>query len=187
MVPFIDGAQIVAALYAHEAKPRHWSDDDLALMQEVVERTWEAVSRARAEKALHESEHRQRSLIEGIPHLVWRALESGDATWSNPQWTAYTGLSTEATLGRGWLEAVHPDDRGASLEAWSAALSTGTYEREHRLFNAAQGRYCWFRIHATAVRASDGSVVDWVGISTDIDDQVRAREVLARGRAELEV
>ena len=37
-----------------------------------------------------------------------------------------------------------------------------------------------------AVRGARGEVVEWLGTSTDIDDQVSAREVLARSGAELE-
>ena len=36
------------------------------------------------------------------------------------------------------------------------------------------------------VRDPSGHIVEWLGTATDIDDQVRARQVLARGREELE-
>jgi hypothetical protein len=50
--PFMDRGRIAATLYVHQAHPRRWRDDEVALMEEVASRTWEAVRRARAETSL---------------------------------------------------------------------------------------------------------------------------------------
>lgn len=44
------------ALTVGTVKPRHWSGEDLRLVQEVGERAWAAIERARAEAALRKSE-----------------------------------------------------------------------------------------------------------------------------------
>src|SRR5205085_10391391 len=61
--------------------------------------------------ALQQSELRFRTLVEGMPQLVWRAVGGGQWTWSSPQWSAFTGLGDTDSRGIGWLEAFHPDDR----------------------------------------------------------------------------
>jgi PAS domain S-box-containing protein len=71
-----------------------------------------------AERALAASELRLRSLVEGLPQLVWRAAGNGSWTWASPQWTAFTGQAEPACHGEGWLESLHPDDRGAAASAW---------------------------------------------------------------------
>jgi two-component system CheB/CheR fusion protein len=71
----------------------------------------DTTERRRADERLRESEQRLRSLMEGVPQLVWRADRPGHWSWSSPQWTAYTGLSAEESRGPGWLEALHPEDR----------------------------------------------------------------------------
>ncbi len=43
-----------------------------------------------------------RTLIEGIPQLVWRSCDKGQWTWASPQWLAYTGQTQEETHGLGW-------------------------------------------------------------------------------------
>jgi signal transduction histidine kinase len=43
-------------LSLHHASPRHWTDSQVQLAEEVAERTWAAVERARAEEALRHSE-----------------------------------------------------------------------------------------------------------------------------------
>ncbi|TNC68276.1 hypothetical protein [Rubellimicrobium roseum] len=45
------------------ATPRRWTPNEISLAEEVAERTWAAVERARAEAALRESEERQAFLL----------------------------------------------------------------------------------------------------------------------------
>ena len=117
---------------------------------------------------------------------MFRSRSSGERIWGSPQWIAYAGQSEEESVGLGWLDAVHPDDRAATMAAWAEAEARGLFSVEHRTFHAADRTWRWFQSRATPVRDAAGGIVEWFGTSTDIDDQVRAREVLARGREELE-
>ncbi|WP_165982412.1 hybrid sensor histidine kinase/response regulator [Dankookia rubra] len=156
-------------------------DDGTAveLVLDITDRKW-------AEAALRDSEARLRSLVEGIPQLVFRSRSSGERIWGSSQWLSYTGQTEAESVGRGWLDAIHPDDRAATVAAWAEAEARGLYAVEHRTFHAADRSWRWFQTRATPVRDAAGDVVEWFGTSTDIDDQVRAREWLARSREELE-
>ncbi|WP_426954277.1 PAS domain S-box protein [Muricoccus radiodurans] len=57
-VPLVRGGRLEALLYLHHPCPRRWTPDEAALAEDVLERTWAAVRRARAEAALRESEGR---------------------------------------------------------------------------------------------------------------------------------
>ncbi len=138
------------------------------------------------EASLRDSENRFRTLAESIPNFVFRSRSTGERLWGSPQWIAYSGLSEEGSLGLGWLDAVHPEDRAATMTAWAAAEASGLFSIEHRTRRAADGSYRWFQSRAVPMRDEVGRITEWFGTSTDIDDQVRAREVLARGREELE-
>ncbi|GAP94339.1 ATP-binding protein [Leptolyngbya sp. NIES-2104] len=48
-IPLIKEGRFVAGLAVHAAEPREWTSDEIALAEEVAERTWAAVDRARAE------------------------------------------------------------------------------------------------------------------------------------------
>jgi PAS domain S-box-containing protein len=135
---------------------------------------------------LRASEERFRTLAEGIPQLVWRSRSDGERTWGSPQWVAYSGLTLEQSVGFGWLDAVHVEDREAAIGAWAEAERSGVYSAEYRVRQASDGVYRWFQSRAVPVRDPSDHIVEWLGTATDIDDQVRAREVLARGREELE-
>lgn len=119
---------------------------------------------------LHEAELRLHTLIEGIPQLVWRAAGGGGWAWSSPQWTSFTGLSAEETLGAGWLLALHPDDRERAMHLWDAAIGSGHLEMEARICHAESQRYRWFQTRATPVRDEGGTIIEWLGTCTDIHD-----------------
>ncbi|NJP12335.1 MAG: response regulator [Leptolyngbyaceae cyanobacterium RU_5_1] len=54
-IPLVKGGEFVAGLAIHASEPREWTPNEIALSEEVAERTWAAVERSRAEAALHES------------------------------------------------------------------------------------------------------------------------------------
>ena len=64
---------------------------------------------------------RFRKVADVLPHLVWTSAPTGRWTWANRRWTEHTGQPMPASRGLGWLEAVHPDDRDATMAAWRAA------------------------------------------------------------------
>ena len=47
-----------------------------------------------------------------FPNPVWRADVDGRLDWCNDAWLALTGRTAEQESGEGWLENVHPDERG---------------------------------------------------------------------------
>ena len=132
---------------------------------------------------VREADRRLKTLIEGMPQLVWRALDGGQWTWASPQWEAFTGLSRDDSAGRGWLAALHPDDRDMAVRFWERAADTGALEIECRIHHAATGSYRWFQTRATPVRDTNGEIVEWLGTSTDVQDlkemQERQRLLLA--------
>lgn len=169
-VPLHKGGGLVAAVAATSARPRRWTAAEASLLVAVAERIWEAVERARAEEALEASERRMRSLATGIPQLVFRSLGDGCRIWGSPQWIEFTGLSFEESLGHGWLDAVHSDERAETLAAWDGVEERGEYYVEHRILHAASEEYRWHQTRASPLRDDDGRIVEWLGTSTDVEE-----------------
>ncbi len=139
-----------------------------------------------AEEALRASEARFRAIADAMPQILWSAFPDGCHDYFNRRWYEYTGQSRERTAAEGWTEIVHPDDLARTRDRWERSLRTGElYEIEYRL-RGIDGSYRWFIARAVPVRDADGRITCWFGANTDLDDIARAREVLARGREELE-
>jgi len=138
--------------------------------------------RRTAQEGLREREELFRLLATSIPQLVFRTRASGERTWGSPQWVSFTGLSLEESLGFGWLDAVHPDDKEVTAAAWTTARETGEYRVEHRLQRVADGEYRWHQTVAKPAANLDDPG-DWVGTSTDIHEmrglQERQKVLLA--------
>src|SRR6202008_2166592 len=122
-----------------------------------------------------------------IPAYTWYASPSGGLTFVNIRTADYLGLPKDHPLrfgidvGAQWdahLPFVHPDDRAETQENWATRLRTGeSGEGSFRVLNA-QGGYRWFLSRAEPLRASDGSLLLWVGVNLDIEELMCVQEAL---------
>ena len=101
--------------------------------------------------------------------MIWRSVGQGSWTWSSPQWARYTGQTADVSSGSGWLNAVHPDDHETANAAWANATAAGEFSAELRI-RGQDGGYRWFQTRGSPVRDSEGSILEWIGTSTDVDD-----------------
>jgi diguanylate cyclase (GGDEF)-like protein/PAS domain S-box-containing protein len=160
---------------ALEDRLRWLEQRNLELEREVAEHT-------EVEEALWSSEAEWRLLIETMPQIVWitRPDEDGGAIHFNHKWMDFTGRTLEKSLGLGWLDAFHPDDRARATARWAEAVRTGhLYEIEYRL-RRADGVYHWMLGRAMPLRDRNGRIVKWFGTCTDIEDLKRAEERIER-------
>jgi PAS domain S-box-containing protein len=177
-VPVLEQGRLVALLFVNHAHPRQWTAEEHRFIWDVAERTRIATQRARAEKALRESEAKFRTIADAMPQMVWSTLPDGYHDYYNRQWYEFTGVPPGSTDGEGWNGMFHPEDQPRAWEAWRNSLATGeTYEIEYRLRHRS-GEYRWVLGRALPVRNEAGVIVRWMGTCTDIHEQKRAQEEL---------
>jgi PAS domain S-box-containing protein len=124
---------------------------------------------------------RYKSLVLAIAQVIWTADSAGDMAVEQPSWAAYTGQTFARYHRRGWLDAVHPDDRASYLAAWERAVTaTSPFELEHRL-RRHDGEYRYFSARAVPVLADDGAIREWAGIHTDITERKLTEQTLRDG------
>ena len=129
-----------------------------------------------------------------IPAYTWYALPSGALTFVNERTADYLGIPKDHPLrfgidtGAEWdshIPFLHPDDHEETRRNWSTRLRTGSAgEGSFRVRNA-QGGYRWFLSRVEPLRASDGTLLYWVGVNLDIEERKRAEEGLRRSEAYL--
>ncbi len=179
-VPLHKAGKFTAAIAVHQTRPRHWTPEEIELVQLVVGRCWESLERARTIRSLQASEQRLRFMAESMPQKIFTASPNGEIDYYNPQWMEFTGLSFDQIIGWGWKQFIHPDDLEENVQRWKHSVETGDYfQIEHR-FRRHDGIYRWHLTRAHPLRGPNNDILMWIGSNTDIDDQKRAEEKLER-------
>jgi PAS domain S-box-containing protein len=182
----VDGALIGVAGFA-AAVESAWEQGDVDLLQIVAQGVARTVERFRVERALHASEERFRAMCDASPLGIFLAGPSGDCLYLNPAGQRILGLSQAEALGRGWINALHPDDRAGILAGWTDAVESRTaYATPIHRFLHKNGD-----IHSVEVRAVPtagvGREAGFLGLLEDVTDRVRAEaerlQLLARTEA----
>jgi PAS domain S-box-containing protein len=177
-VPVLEQGRLVAVLFVNHAEAREWTAEEHRFVCDVAARTRIAAQRARAEKALRESEAKFRTIADAMPQMVWSTLPDGYHDYYNQQWYDFTGVPQGSTDGAAWNGMFHPEDQSRAWEVWRRSLATGeAYEIEYRLRHRS-GEYRWVLGRALPVRNEDGKIVRWMGTCTDIQEQKKAQEEL---------
>lgn len=127
-------------------------------------------------KELLTSREHFKFLADTIPVIVWTATPGGNYDYYNKRWYEYTGMSVEESIGSGWQSTIHPDDLPVTVVAWEKSISTGEPFKIEDRKRSADGIYRWHLAHALPFKDSDGRIIAWFGVCTDIEDQKRAME-----------
>jgi PAS domain S-box-containing protein len=136
----------------------------------------DVTDRRLAETRLREGVERFRSLVEVSAQIVWTTDADGMAIDDSPSWRAFTGQTYDEWKGAGWLDALHPDDRARTMEAWRDAVARRSgIEIDYRLHHVS-GEWRWATVRATPIFAEDGVLKGYVGMNTDITERKQAEE-----------
>ncbi len=141
-----------------------------------------------AQEALHDRERELSQLVDAVPVMIWSTTPDGQPIYVNKRFTDITGASLADITGRDGsfnLSIIHPDDRAATVETLSRSLKIGIpYVITYRQLRS-DGTYRWTETRAEALRDESGVVLQWYGVSVDIDDQRRAEETLRESERQL--
>jgi diguanylate cyclase (GGDEF)-like protein/PAS domain S-box-containing protein len=130
------------------------------------------------DKAISRDDVRFQTLAEAIPQIVWIADASGRTTYLNKRWYELSGAKEGADLGEGWVQTIHPDDRAPCFDKWQQCMRSGeAFEIEYRLNDAVKG-YRWYLDRAVPLRDEKGTIQQWFGTCTDIEEQKLYQQTL---------
>ncbi|HXF62295.1 MAG TPA: PAS domain-containing protein, partial [Caldilineaceae bacterium] len=130
-------------------------------------------------QALMLSEERYRSVAAASKALVWTTDAEGAFVEPQPSWQAYTGQPWAEHQGKGWLQAVHPDDRSRVAASWHEAIVGLTpYHFEGRLWHAPSQSYRYYEVRAVPLFDEKGAVREWVGACVDIHERKQLERAL---------
>ncbi|HET7315316.1 PAS domain-containing protein, partial [Salinisphaera sp.] len=199
-VPLIVDGRLRVNLSVHQHTARHWSVDEVALVQEVAERLWADLVRARTETVLRQSRERLQIALEAGRLGSWQ-LELSDKTLTcTATCKANFGLASDAELPYKRLaELIHPEHRGRWEQAVETVINQGIeFNAERRWEQAAEtainegiefntecrviwpnGEAHWVSIHGRVLYRKDGTPFRMVGVTQNITERKRAEIAVA--------
>ena len=138
-----------------------------------------------AEQALRESEYNLRQIIDTVPGFLWSSDPAGEPTHINQHMLDYSGMRFEDFKHGGWEAFVHPADFPETAKAFYHAIQTGTSYQDVNRLRRVDGEFRWHHSHGEPLRDRDGQIVQWYGLSVDIDEHKKAEERLRRSESYL--
>ncbi len=171
--------------WLHADGTYHWFYEKMRLIYDEANYPIECVGywadindRKLAELALQSGQQRYQLLAEASPACIFHADIDGNALYFNQRWREITGYNSEESLGMGWINAIHPDDREQLLLTWNQVISAGLmYKYEHR-FLRDDNTIIWVICQALPEFGDDGEIKGYIGTITDITERKLAEEAL---------
>jgi PAS domain S-box-containing protein len=181
-MPLVKKGRLIALMAIHDAMPRVWTDDDLATLTEVTERSWAHIERARILEDLRESEMRYRGAVITGRIAAWETdMVTRTRIWTREGMELF-GL--DLPHGRGQVggdqdefwRSLHPDDKHMMAEFHRTADRQDTYPAEYRIIRP-DGSMLWVSGRGRVIaRGADGNALRVANIVMDITERKKAEE-----------
>lgn len=138
----------------------------------------------RAERQLREAEAKYRSLVEGLPAVVYIAEFGKDGAWRylSPKIESILGFTPEEWMGQAelWRERILPEDREQALNAELRLLNgENRMQCEYRIVGK-DGGVIWIHEEAETLEDDHGNPVNLQGVMYDVTEQKLAEAQLVK-------
>ena len=137
------------------------------------------------EQTLQMREQELLGIIDTIPSMLWSTSPTGESTHLSQRFREYWGVCFEKIANRGWMNLIHPDDREDTAKAFFRAIETGDSFSAIQRLRRADGEYRWHHSMGEPLRDPHGKIIQWYGLSIDIDERKRAEDHLRDVRIKL--
>lgn len=179
--PLVKGGKLAAMMAVHQKEPRHWKGEEIALVEQVVDRMWAEIERARAETALRQNAEQLQTIFDNAEDdaIILMDAERRIVAWNRAAekicgWTASEAIGQQSGLlfTRADREAEEPERKAAVAAKEGKIISERWYQRR-------DGTRFWGSGTMTALRNSDGSVRGFLKLFRDATTKRRELETLA--------
>lgn len=157
-----------------------------AVMEDIGSRTGLFIVRHSAEGDLRDAKAFYESLVETLPHSIYRTDLQGRLTFGNSRYCERLGRPLAGLVGKTVFD-LFPEELAAKYAADDRrVLESARPIEETEAHVAEDGRPLVVQVVKTPVRDSDGRVVGIQGLFWDITERTRLEDDLRRRTADLE-
>ena len=209
-VPLFKGTQFVSMLFLHHLDPHRWDPSEVTLAQDVVEQTWQAVERSRAEARLRElNECLERRVADALREreVLEEARRAADALYRayfqnapealfvvavtpegdfiveevNPAHEAGVGFKIEDIRGKRMKDFLPHEAHDKVVEAYRRVVQSGEAYHYRETFQL-NGNTQYWDSSIVPVRDASGRVSRLIGSSREVTRQMVAEEALRQSQ-----
>jgi len=182
-MPLMKNGEMVACLAITSSVPRNWKPGEIALIEEVVERTWEAVERGRSESALQESEKLMSTVFDSLPVAVGLIEKDGRISLNNQELQKYFAQKVipssveRAARWKAWDadgEPLDPDDYPEVRASRGESVLPGI----EMLYTPEEGEDMWAQVAAVPLEITKAGAGRLITVITNIDPIKRTKKAL---------
>ena len=128
-----------------------------------------------------EAEERFKAVAEDAPIGVLISGPDGDCLFVNGEWQRITGLTPDQALGKGWMGAVHKEDRPQIVAGWSKVRRGKTRFNDVR-FVLPNGSIVWGHILVSQMKV-EGVAIGTIATLEDVTERRRLESELRESEA----
>jgi PAS domain S-box-containing protein len=181
-LPIVKQTKLVGALYLeNNLTPCAFTSDRVAVLELLASQAAISLENATLYSDLQREGQNFRLIVDTVPGFLCTMTARGEVEFVNQGILDYTGWTLEQLAD--WRPLIHPDEREMVMARWIRSVETGNpYDIEHRI-RGADGVYRWFHVRGLPVRDTEGRIVRWYNLITDIDERKKTHEKLQRSEA----
>lgn len=178
-VPLMEGPSLAGILCLAGSHPSTgWHAEAASLLKVVAETLVAALQRQRDQSALIASEHRFRSLLEGLNEGVVHCDRDDVILHINPKACELLGYDVSDLVGERFDLLLVPPEDAAELRARTVRRLEGVAETYELRLRRRDGSVFWAEMNATPMRDPQGAIVGTLGGFIDITGRLAEREAL---------
>jgi two-component system, sensor histidine kinase and response regulator len=147
------------------------------LKDSVIQIKEESEKKELVQKELKDSEERYRLINENSTDIILSLDTNGVFTYISPIWKKLLGSERESLTGLSFTEFIHPEDINRVKEFFIRVVISAEHveDVEFRVRHTNM-TWRWFRMNASPILGTDGSVKALAGVARDITESKRAED-----------
>jgi PAS domain S-box-containing protein len=136
-------------------------------------------------REVRQREAEWQAMNDASPLGIFRMDAAGDCVYTNRRFVELTGLPPAGLGGRGWMAAVHDEDRARVEAEWRRALrdQARAFSSTYRLQRPGRAPL-WVECHVAAIAGEEGAA-GYVGTVEDVTARKQATDALIESRERL--
>ncbi|HSI68705.1 MAG TPA: PAS domain-containing protein, partial [Gillisia sp.] len=178
-VPLLKKEHLFAILFIHFNKPHHFTEGEIALIEETADRTKAALERARAEKALREAQENLNIALEAAQMGTWILDLSTNTTKRNFRHDQIFGYNSLQKVWNKDIARKHvlKEDYEIFDAAFATATKTGKLHFEVRV-RWQDGSIHWMEVTGHYYFNENGEPVRVAGVNFEVTERRQAEQAL---------